>query len=537
MSAKAFRQHLAAFEPDIFFKSRCKAERTHRGAREEHPFSARNRASALIAYVPYIPIRRQRPMLEIEYTRTQVEEWIGSDRLAAVSLLNGYCVDRLRFGDQSLTAQVVDASRHTYSVRVSFYGTGRSLQQRAVCSCPAQTGCDHAALTLLAGADASATLTRAVRPDLQNWLMATRKQLTAAPTRQKAATLRTGDALLYLIYFIDREAFAVAATFGTLGTNGNIATMHSETYPLGNLPRSLHYALDDDDIDVIRYVLYATESTGSNRRLLAGKKGSVALSLMVATGRLWFCTSDGGLRLVGRVSRGTERIGKIKWELDDEGKMFPHLCVDPATAVILPADPPWFVDMTCNQIGPVALPMAPDALRLLLAIPPVSASEVEYVTAAMAPHMPGLAPISSPVARPVRTVDVEPTPVLTLQTTHRSYYPTSSWMEGGDDHALFSFDYDGIDVSAGTDSVFFRAGSHPIEIKRKPRVESRRRKELKPFGFHEATANRWPQEINGKDKGKLLLDPDDWERFVKDGIPLLRSQGWRIPPPRNSGSM
>ena len=104
----------------------------------------------------------------------------------------------------------------------------------------------------------------------------------------------------------------------------------------------------------------------------AANSGDILLR-MVRTGRLHTSANTSSLILA------ESRPARVRWETDHRGQTFACLHTSPASSLVLPLDPPWYVDLDENSLGYLELLDGPDIKTLLASLPPPPAAAA-YLT-------------------------------------------------------------------------------------------------------------------------------------------------------------
>jgi SNF2 family DNA or RNA helicase len=130
-------------------------------------------------------------------------------------------------------------------------------------------------------------------------------------------------------------------------------------------------------------------------------------------------------------------------------------------------------------------------------------------------------------SRAIRVIDVEPVPVLTLNS---HALPSAGKARGlAVELAGVSFDYDGVSINVDSSVTLVpMPGGDVIHIRRRYEVEKKRLLELRKSGLQKVPTSRVFTSRQLPDTMLGLADADAWSSFVSDAVPELVSKGWRV---------
>lgn len=140
-------------------------------------------------------------------------------------------------------------------------------------------------------------------------------------------------------------------------------------------------------------------------------------------------------------------------------------------------------------------------------------------------------PVKDKAATTIRAIDVEPVPVLRLDTLPVFQADFGRYRYGSRvlDFATVAFEYGDVSMQADNPATLLTLpGGRMIQVARRYEVEQARLAVLSGAGF-ESIAPGW---VDGRDvfpAGMIgMPDPAAWPDFVREGLPMLRAEGWRV---------
>lgn len=147
-------------------------------------------------------------------------------------------------------------------------------------------------------------------------------------------------------------------------------------------------------------------------------------------------------------------------------------------------------------------------------------------------HRRGIAPrASEPEVEQILRTDLEPRPHLLLNSHVRVHFDARKgrMTEQIQHRAALTFEYDGQRVhgKATGDLLRFIAPGRQLRIRRDVERETLYRQRLAELGF--SIALRVSEALGEKDGEPFELpDTTSWMQFTRDGVPMLRQEGWNI---------
>ncbi|WP_027801735.1 DEAD/DEAH box helicase [Paraburkholderia dilworthii] len=495
-------------------------------------------------------------MSSVFFDRERIAEWLGDHTVAKARAVGP--VSNVAWHGATLTGDVQGTQPLPYRTRVRFRTDGGSPWAQSDCTCPVGRNCKHVAALLLAEleyhdemdhiirvddderSDSAAAFAKfaavergasqpGVRPELVSWLERFRARAEAADAAvQKAGAART-ETLAYRLNWSDfHMRHEVALYRARCHPDGRIVSV-GETW--GNVEAALVKQpgfVSDEDLSILRGLWLGRSREDFGQFILRGTSGAEMLQKLIATGRLFVDFRiapghDGPPPLV----RAADRPGRIEWEPLADQRLRPVLCTEPRASMVLPTEPVWYVDGAANEAGIVRSSLPFQQLPDYLAMPPISLAEAPLVASVLREVAPELPLPPTHDARAIRVIDVEPVPVLSLNS---HALPSAGKAKGqAVELAGVSFDYDGISINVDSSVTLVpMPGGDVIHIRRRYEVEKKRLLELRKTGLQKVPTSRVFTSRHLPDTMLGLADADAWSAFVSDAVPELVSKGWRV---------
>ncbi len=457
------------------------------------------------------------------FTEDDVTEWLGETEVGKgrpyVDLIRDLDVD-----DQRVRAVVPGSAKHPYTT------IARLVQRKdgkvsliSGCTCPVGVDCKHVAAILLKAIEERNPVER-VSSGVLSWVEDLRRA-SVAVAKKKARPTGVRQQLFYILkWTTDRRHFGVEIR------KGKYPESAEEWWKIDRALVTPPQFVNEEDLGILR-LLWAERGHESGLRAFAlgPKHGADVLQRMAASHRL-YGQDDLALPLQG----GSERPAGIGWQVDSQGFQRPHLKPEPAAEMILPVDPPWYLDFGAGEVGPLTVTGNPDVVAKLFSLPPLSAKEAALVAEALSELAPDLpAPAEDASAR-LRLVDVPLIPVLQLDTLHTHGYRAwrgypQSFSGGPFDVARVIFRYADAEVRPEENHEFVTLPEgETVRLKRRPEAEAAALKALGSCGLDKipghtlSTFGSPPQGIYG------LVDEQAWVAFMQGGIEQLKAAGWEV---------
>ena len=286
----------------------------------------------------------------------------------------------------------------------------------------------------------------------------------------------------------------------------------------------------EEDRQLAVELAWAQETTGGLFRYLEGAKGASLLARLIATGRCYWLGAGKNRR---PLTLGPERNGELGWETGTAGQQRAAILINPKPKAILTLDPFWYLDDTNSICGPVQLPVPAVVARVWLKAPEIKAEEGGKLATTL-----DKAPLVLTVPKPKRlqvqhVPDCRPIPCLRLLTM------LAIGMEEEEEDgtspeeisaARLEFDYEGVMVPYRQrgDTVQVIEGAIIREIKRRPNLENRHAKSMESTGLIPAALFPGFDDFKLEDHDFVSDDADKWIHFVRQIVPGLKAEKWRI---------
>jgi superfamily II DNA or RNA helicase len=504
-------------------------------------------------------------MSSVFFDRERIAEWLG-DRTVAKARSVGP-VSHVQWQGATLSGDVQGTQPLPYRTRVRFRTDGGSPWAQSDCTCPVGRDCKHVAALLLAeleyhdemdhiidvepnerpneGADdgepphslsqeSLPNLARpaGVRPELVSWLERFRARAEAADAiTQKAGAAPTQTLAYRLNWSKFHMRHEVVLYRARCNPDGMVVEVDE---PWDNVEAALLKQpkfVSDEDLSILRGLWLGRSREDFGQFILRGTNGAEMLQKLIATGRLFF-DFEAAPGSAGPVplSRAADRPGRIEWEPLADQRLRPVLRTEPRASMVLPTEPVWYVDGVANEAGIVQSSLPFQQLPDYLAMPPISLAEAPLVASVLREIAPGLPLPPAHDASAIRVIDVEPVPVLTLNS---HALPSATKGEQRKPQAVelagVSFDYDGVSINVDSSVTLVpMPGGDVIHIRRRYEAEKKRLLELRKTGLQKVPTSRVYASRLLPDTMLGLSDADAWSAFVNDAVPELVRQGWRV---------
>ena len=342
------------------------------------------------------------------------------------------------------------------------------------------------------------------------------------------------------------------------------------------------------DLDILRQLYWEVKDRDEHGHFWRAEEdydlsrlpgGASLLEKILGTGRCHFGSLKGPL-----LQKGPQRRGAFFWHRSEDGLQQLRVRLLPegekteakadgtdkekeAQALVLPVNPPWYLDLKTGLCGPLDLGISPGLAARLAAAPPLHPRDAALVREQLGKIFGDAekAPMPPPeMPEKVIVRKVKPTPVLRLIRGNLKYDPAffepfGSYFSRPFEKvsvplARLSFDYDGTEIADGTPgaSIDSQKGDETVIIPRDHKAEQEARKILHEFGFvriedidlfskparHRKDYFLTPDpdltvrmSLSGPERLKALYfeDPSRFISFSAEGIPWLQKEkGWRV---------
>ncbi len=498
-------------------------------------------------------------MSSVFFDRDRIAEWLGEHTVAKARSVGP--VTHVQWHGSTLSGEVQGTQPLPYKTRVRFRTDGGSPWAQGECSCPVGRNCKHVAALLFAELDyhdemdhvthvrlddegetardparepmANPGSPAGVRPELVSWLERFRARAEAADAdAQKASAPRTQTLAYRLTWSRFHMRHEVVLYRARCNPDGAIVDVAE---PWGNVEAALLKQpkfVSDEDLSILRGLWLGRSREDFGQFILRGTSGAEMLQKLIATGRLFVDFTpgsghDGPIPL----SRGADRAGRIEWEPLADERLRPVLRTEPRASMVLPTEPVWYVDGVANEAGIVQSSLPFQQLPDYLAMPPISLAEAPLVASVLREIAPELPLPPTHDASSIRVIDVDPVPVLTLN----SHALPSATSKAGLRHSAavelagVSFDYEGVSINVDSSVTLVpMPGGDVIHIRRRYEAEKKRLLELRKTGLQKVPTSRVHASRLLPDTMLGLPDAEAWSAFVNDSVPELVSKGWRV---------
>jgi len=468
-------------------------------------------------------------MSSVFYDREHVTKWLGA---RTVEKARDYvdAVSNLHWEDNTLSGEVQGTQRRPYLVEVQFHDIGDELWVEGDCSCPVGYQCKHMAALLIAGLEGAVESQPGVRPELVRWMETFRARAESETPSQRTPSAGPIHALAYQLGWSRyQQRHEIQLFKARLDAQGVISSIDE---PWSNVEAALIKApkfVSDDDLVILRSLWLGHSRQNHGHFILRGSNGGDVLHKLVATGRLFPADpADGAPR---PLSKGSARAGRIEWEAQADDRLRPVLRTEPAAAMVLATEPVWYVDAEAGEAGIVELSLPFPQLPDYLSMPPISLAEAPLVAAVLREVAPDLPLPPALDTAKVRVIDVEPVPVLALNSLSMAALGLGKHFQRNQmlDFATASFDYDGVSIKAESSSTLVPVpGGSVLHIRRRYDAEKKRLLELRKAGLQVVPASGGHARHTLPETLLALPDADAWPAFVDETLPALASKGWRV---------
>ncbi len=417
-------------------------------------------------------------------------------------------------GGELITATIPQPGSRPFRVYVRTDKVADAITISGECSCSKKKDCEHVAAVLL-----QALQDRQVLPvDEPSRAFASLPE----KRRGKHECPKSRQALLYVLQPDEKDL--LVETFAARRLKDGRYSVGSYFKPGQVTHRTPARFLEPADLELLSALNQLPQTSFTGVPVLDDPQSSHLLEGMLASGRCFLKDAEWGLRL----EQGATRTLDLHWVVDDFGHQRCHWTLSPAAdqLQLMLLSCPWYLDTEQGQCGIVESGLPPALVTELLKLPPVTADRVSVLQADLQQRYPDadIPPLQH--LEQVTAARAKPVPCLRLTT--REQDGGEDWEENHD-FACLSFDYGGITLTRHDPATHFD-GKHVIRVPRDKKVEQAAVTQLRKLGFK---ADETLRRDTGDDcflplSDSLGDDIDAWLDFQEDGLPGLRTRGWRI---------
>ena len=397
-------------------------------------------------------------------------------------------------------------------IQINRDAPGGPLSLTGDCTCPVGFNCKHvvsACMTWRDGGMPAEDTPRDLPTDFEMWL---EQAATAAepPPDTRASQVPT----YWLHQHSATGVWQVRLRASRRKADGQLSlgqevSVESLRYAYGLGRPIKRTRLDEDIWDQ----LTAGPGGGYGPLRLVGRPGSLAMELLLETGRLYL---DDGRR--GPLTVGPPRDISLAWHAYQDHW---HLCLDikpePGFAVL--TEPAWYVDPRALQAGRLEVPdgMSPRWLAEVRNAPPVASADAEALSRKIALAHPTL---PTPVPVSIQEVRERPVSVLAIQLDAEDL--TASAM-----HRLFRYGAVYLEPRTADTVVTGEVGDVLTRVYRDLAAEAMAAEQLRRHGLTALDADDYcwtaaPPEDNRQQALQA------WLAFLDAGVASLEAAGWRV---------
>ena len=404
-------------------------------------------------------------------------------------------------------------NNYKQNIRIDWKDDYSTVEVDGDCSCPMSYNCKHIAAACLEYMHLLAEEVSSNSDDhaCLDWLNEFDSKLEAQDSNKE-----------FIAYILKSNKLLSGFSMGFAITNvkkmGGLSKGRKTT--VNNIRYSYSYNNYIQEIDQeIARLLYTLETNYAGEPQISGTLGSLALSKIIQTGRLFWETHQSN-----PLQMGEERAIQFSWEQQNNKEHTLSINIEPEASLIL-TDPPLYFDNLQRKLGDIkGLNISHEQLKKIIAIPAIPTEHVEEFSQRLVLEYPTI-PLPSP--KPVTVTelfDLLPIPKITLFGASVS----------ASDYCHFirlNFVYDGKTISAHTSEAIGTAKTKQgfYRIHRNIELESEAIKQLQALGFNmtDIIANKELTFISPVESS-LSDSAGRWSDFIKNTLPLLREQGWIV---------
>ena len=457
------------------------------------------------------------------YTEDDVTSWLGAKEVEKGRAYTGQ-VHELEVDDQRILALVSGSARQPYtsSARLVHHKNGR-ISLISGCTCPVGVDCKHVAAMLLKAIDERNPVDR-VSSGILSWV-ADLRRVSIAVAKKKTRPASARQQLFYIL-----KSTPDHRHFGVEIRKGKYPESAEEWWKIDRALVTPPQFVNEEDLGILR-LIWADRGNESSLRAfgLGPKHGAEIMQRMAASHRL-YPEEDLGLPLIV----GVNRPASIGWQVDGHGFQRPYLKPEPLADRVVTVDPPWYLDLSSGETGPLDVAGNPAVLTRLFDLPPLSAKEASLVAEALTELAPELPTPTEDASARLRLVEAPLRAVLQLDTLHTHGY--RAWREhphsyggGPFDVARVIFRYADAEIRPDEKRDFITLPEgETVRLKRRPDAEAAALEVLAGTGLQKIPSNTLYTFGNPPEGIYGLASESAWPSFMAEDLERLKQGGWQI---------
>ncbi|MBK1648707.1 SNF2-related protein [Rhabdochromatium marinum] len=427
-----------------------------------------------------------------------------------------------------ISGRVRGSGQQLYSTTISIDTTAEGAPSMlGRCSCPVSLNCKHMVALLFAaqarlsetsghGAAAHPAEMASLPPELIGWL--------SIAERVQQQLSNTDPYCLLFHLELGRPYHRLALFLRTYKTRRTVDGGFGKREPFHLLGRSRARFITNIDQRIMAMAESVARNPGASTHdqlNITGPGSADLLQLLVSSGRAYWQPGDHQLHWQGQIT------AQLRWALQENATLTVTLDGGPPGALVLPCEPPGWLDPATGDCGLLDTDLDPATATLLAEAPAVPASAIEGLRQRFDQRLTKLQLPMPPMVERQHVTDLRPVPRLELWSEHRQIArelrhwgmpDQPSWVDG----ATFSFRY-------GQQLVAPDAPQTLVEDVREGMVmESPRHRELEQQASQTLRALGFDFEYGTHGQLHLTDADKDWLQVVVYDLPKLRHQGWEI---------
>ncbi len=458
-----------------------------------------------------------------DFSEEHLAEWFSE---ADIARARPYVdlVQELETDGDKISALVPGSASEPYRVQVCLsQDQNGEMQPLSRCTCQQGKQCKHVIAVLLRAIDERAPQPAASVSAL-SWLEDLRRA-SLAVAKKKARPPSARQQLFYVLKWSpDRRHFGIELR------KGKYPDSAEEWWKIDRALTVRPQFASDEDMEILRLIWAERGQAAGLRAFSLSRAHGAELLQRIAETRRLYSSDDLSLPL----HAGATRPASIGWQIDGSGLQRPYLKPEPTAELTIPVDPPWYIDLTEGEAGPLDIGSNPALIQHLFSLPPLSAEEAARVAEALSEQAPDLALPTADVAARLRLIDAPLQPVLQLDTLYTHGYQTWRGYEqnasgGPFDIARVVFRYADADIHPGETNEFVTLpDGETVRLQRRGEAEQVALAELNLRGLQAIpreilyTFGSPPEGIFG------LANEAAWVAFMQNTLPELQAAGWGI---------